>query len=315
MAFDLHLDELKKFKPKLTREKDFFEFWKKTLKESASEPLQAKIEKQTYPVEKIKVFKAQYRGFKNAKISGKYLVPNGTGRFPAILFLHGYNGPHDAISDFLGWVLQGFAVFSIDVRGQTGDTPDSTPYSIGAISGHMTKGILDKNEYYYRGVYADCIRALDFLCQRGEVDSNRIGVMGGSQGGGLTIAVCALDSRPKAGVAEIPFLCNFLRSVDVSGTAPYTEIKGFIRMRSQYEKQVYRTLSYFDGMNLADRIKCPMLLSAGLQDETCPPSGVFSVYNHLKCKKEIATNTFAKHESWNLIRERRLEWIVKYLKG
>ena len=48
-----------------------------------------------------------------------------------------------------------------------------------------------------------------------------------------------------------------------------------------------KTLSYFDIMNLADRVKVPVLMSIGLIDKVTPPSTVFAAYNHLETKKEL----------------------------
>ena len=66
----------------------------------------------------------------------------------------------------------------------------------------------------------------------------------------------------------------------------------------------FRTLSYFDGMNLAPRVTCPTLLSLGLLDTICPHSTGFAVYNHLgTAEKTIAVYPFSGHEGGELLHE------------
>ncbi|MBS5529908.1 acetylxylan esterase, partial [bacterium] len=47
-------------------------------------------------------------------------------------------------------------------------------------------------------------------------------------------------------------------------------------------------LGYYDTINHAKRIKCPVEITrAGLGDYTCPPSGVAILYNNIKSPKKI----------------------------
>src|ERR1041385_7277586 len=52
--------------------------------------------------------------------------------------------------------------------------------------------LCSEKENAYRAIYMDCVRAVEFLLSRPEVDANKICVMGGSQGGGLTLATAGL---------------------------------------------------------------------------------------------------------------------------
>jgi len=56
----------------------------------------------------------------------------------------------------------------------------------------------------------DCIRAVDFLTSRPEIDKSRIGVEGGSQGGGLSSAAAALDQRITFCAPDIPWLGDWV---------------------------------------------------------------------------------------------------------
>lgn len=166
LAVDMRLEELKGYKPKLTKRDDFDNFWQETLDESKQFPLNSDLKTYEYPIKEIKVFDAYYDGFKGSRINGWYILPNKTNKkqkIPALIYFHGYTRSKGYIQDYLKWVIQGYAVFAVNVRGQGGTTPDSSVYSQGGITGWMTNGILDKYEYYYRNVYMDCVRAVDFI--------------------------------------------------------------------------------------------------------------------------------------------------------
>ncbi|HEV2121976.1 MAG TPA: acetylxylan esterase, partial [Chloroflexota bacterium] len=162
----------------------------------------------------------------------------------------------------------------------------------------------------------DCVRALDFLAAQPEVDQSRIGLTGGSQGGALTLAVAALDPQQRARVAmaDVPYLCHFRRAVDVASQPPYTEIAVYCRAWPGREAQVFRTLSYIDNMNLAERITCPVLMNVGLQDVICPPSTIFATFNHLTTStREMKVFPYNGHEGNPSHTLEKLRWARRYV--
>ncbi|MCI3987949.1 acetylxylan esterase, partial [Bacillus vallismortis] len=78
----------------------------------------------------------------------------------------------------------------------------------------------------------------------------------------------------KAAAADYPNLSNIERAIDVALEQPYLEINSFYRRNGspETEEQAMQTLSYFDIMNRADRVKVPVLMSIGLMDKVTPPS-------------------------------------------
>lgn len=313
--FDLPLEKLKEYRPSSTRQPDFDAFWERTLDQASSIPLDPKLELIDYPAEGVVIGRASYAGWDGATIRGLYLCPEGEGPFPGIVFYHGYSGSKGAVYDYLGWVYQGYAVLAVDCRGQNGDSEDSTDYPTGHLKGWMTLGIFDPNTYYYRGVFVDSVRALDYITGRDEVDSSRVGITGISQGGGLTLAVAALDDRPKVAMADVPFLCHYERASQITDQYPYFELVEFCRSRPGAEGTAFKTLSYFDGMNLAPKIGCPTLISVGLYDMICPPSTVFAAYNNICAKKEIRIYPYGIHAVSGVHWEEKLRYASRYLKG
>lgn len=313
--FDLPLEELHRYRPSLTRQPDLESYWQTTLTEAEQQPLNPEMIPVEYPVPEIRAFSARYTGWQGASVAAWYLRPSGSGPFPAMVFYHGYTRSKEGIYGYLPWVLQGYAVLAVDVRGQSGETADTTTYSNGHARGWMTKGILSEYEYYYRGVYVDAVRALDFLAGQPDVDMARVGLTGFSQGGGLSLAVAALDDRPALTMPGMPFLCHFERPLQISRAYPYWEFADYLRDYPQRTERVFRTLSYFDNLNLADKITCPALISVGLIDEICPPSTVFAVYNHLRGPKQIAVFPYHQHEFPQTHRHTQMQWANHYLRG
>jgi len=217
---------------------------------------------------------------------------------------HGYSGSKSVPAAHLRWALQGFHVFAVDTRGQDGDTPDNQPYPNGAATGHMTRGIDDPAAYYYRFAYMDAVRAVQVV--RAEPEIGPVLLAGRSQGGGLTVAVAALstDERIALAMPDVPYLCHFARAVEIFTDGPYSELVNHWRAHPDRVERNFRTLSYFDGMNLAPRVSCPTLLSLGLLDTICAPSTGFAVYNHLgTAEKSIAIYPFNGHEGGELLHE------------
>jgi len=318
MLVDMPLKELRKYKPDQTKEDDFDKFWEDTKKISNSEPLNEKIKKINYIVKEVDACKVHYDGFGGARICGYYILPKFSGPHPVILWFHGYGDNKQKINYYLKWVLMGYAVMAIDIRGQIGESIDKKVYPAHSAVGYMTKGIFSREDYYYRGVYMDCVRAIDFLAKRKEIDIDRLCIAGGSQGGGLSLATAALDSRPKLVIAEIPYLCHYRRAVEWAEefrNITYLEFTSIIKKYPEKEEEMFKTLSYFDNLNLCSWIKARTVISCAMKDTCCPPSTVFAVYNHIKAEKHMEIMPFYEH-SWETVinfEEKKLEYIKMFL--
>jgi cephalosporin-C deacetylase len=314
---DMPLEELRKYNPSLTARPDFEDFWGKTVSTSKEQTLNAELIPVDYPTAKVKVWDVYYDGFENSRIHGRYILPEGIAKgtkIPAIIIHHGYNWNNFQISMALKYTLLGYAVFLAEARGQNLHSPDHNLYVNGGACGWMTLGILDPMNYYYRYVFMDCARIVDFLLDREEIDSDRIAIEGSSQGGGVALAVGALCPEIKVVMSDIPFLCHYRRAVELAQTNPYLEIADFFRIQDslhKMEEQVYGTLSYFDNLNLAPKIKGDVLMSIDLEDVTCTPSTGFAVYNHICAYKELRVYSDFGHVAVTQHDEEKFAFLVK----
>jgi cephalosporin-C deacetylase len=295
-SIDMPLEQLRQYKPSLYREADFESFWRKTVDEAVAQPLNAEWIPYDLPARGLECVAVRFDGYQGGRLAGWYLRPDGSGPFPGLIVYHGYSGRGTRPLDLLPLANQGICVMSMDCRGQNGHSQDAAVYPEGHAHGWMTQGVRHPQTYYYRYVYADAVRALELLASRSEVDASRLAVTGGSQGGGLTLAAAALSERPILALADIPFLCDFRRAVAIAQAGPYPEIAKFLRdLPDQYET-AFRTLSYFDCLNLAPRIACRTVVCNCLWDDVCPPSTIFAVYHHLTAEKQMEVYPFHKHD-------------------
>ncbi len=275
-------EDLEAFSTSVTCPEDFDEFWSRTLTSLGELPLEPTVTLDPLRSnDEVKVYQAGYRSLDGVEIFGWYSVPaNGDGPFPAILVFPGYKSEPALRRD---WGRKGVAVLSVAVRGKL---PSSDRFNPG-YPGLLSYGVESRDTYSYKGVIADCSRGVDFLLSRPEVDAERIFACGSSQGGGLTLITTGLRSEIKGGVSGYPFLCCFPESMTMLRSYPYDELSCYGRAHPDREAQMLETLRYFDAVNFAPRIKCPMVVGIALEDEVCPPETSYAAYDLLGGEREL----------------------------
>lgn len=308
--FDLPLEQLRTYRPEREEPEDFNNFWTDTLLEAHRTPLEARFERVDYGLKTVETFDVTFNGYGGQPIKGWFLVPRErSGQLGAVVEFIGYGGGRGFPTEWLLWASSGYAHLVMDTRGQgsawrKGDTPDLQPDGGNPhFPGFMTVGVLDPRTYYYRRVFVDGVRAVEAARANPLVDPERVAVTGGSQGGGVSIAVAGLDPEVAVVMADVPYLCHFRRAVEITDSSPYNEINQFCQVHRDQVDTVFKTLSYFDGLNFAARIQGKALFSVGLMDEVCPPSTVFAAYNHLPGDKEIRIFPFNHHEGGGAYQE------------
>lgn len=303
MLFDLPLDQLHTYRPDRNEPPDFDAFWSQTLSDARQHSLNFRAEPIDTGLRLIEVFDVTFSGYAGQPIKGWLLLPRmRSGRIPCVVEYVGYGGGRGHPIDSLLWSNAGYAHFVMDTRGQgstwrTGDTPDPEPDGSNPhVPGFMTRGILSAQTYYYRRVFTDAVRAVEAARSHEAIDPDHIAVTGGSQGGGIALAVTALASGLDAVMADVPFLCHYRRATEITNGFPYGEIVQYCRRHRDKIETVFSTLAYFDGMHFAARADSPALFSTALMDEICPPSTVFAAYNHYSGPKQIKVWPYNQHE-------------------
>ena len=288
---------------------DFSRFWAGTIETLAKTGINARTT--DAPEQSAREFDTQQvvmDSFEGRRIRAWYSVPKDAppGRkLPGVLAVPGYGGLKEIPTQL---VLHGFAVLTLYPRGQGESIPEWQLEHGTKLTYHLE----DKDKYYYRGAYMDCLRGLDFLSSRQEVDPDRLGMWSRSQGGGFTLATAGLDSRLKAAVAEEPFLCNYPIAADLA-SKPYCELRDYLSEHPEQRETALNTLAYFDCLNLADRIRCPMLVDIGMADEICPYQTIMPVFEQIPGPKALHVYPDLGHSPCTDFNAHALNWLRRYL--
>jgi cephalosporin-C deacetylase len=299
---DMPLDELVTYAPARVEPDDFDDFWAGTLAQARKHDLAPEFTPVDSGLRLVDVSDVSFSGYGGERIRAWLATPAGAeGPLPCIVEFPGYGGGRGLPHDVLLFAAAGYAHLFVDIRGQgsnwrPGHTPDLSADTNPHFTGFMTRGILDPATYYYRRVFTDAVRAVEAARAHPVVDAARVAVAGGSQGGAITLAVSGLVPDLVAALPDVPFLCQFRRSVDVATEGPYPEIEGYLKVHRDHVERVFTTLSYFDGLNFAARANAPALFGVGLLDTVCPPSTVFAAHHHYAGPKRIEVYHFNAHE-------------------
>ncbi len=290
------IKELEKLSVHCYREKDYESFWNGTLKKIEELPLNVKGGKIDYPVRKMEVRELTYEGLDGTEISTWLILPPEARRakVPVIISYHGAGGSKGEPENYSNWILMGVAVIAIDYRLQGGKTGTKTGFGWSS-SEWLAMGILDREDSYIFRMITDSLGAVKLARETKEIDGTKIAIAGGSQGGGMALAVAAFDSSVKLCMADVPSNCWLEKRV-FGRSGGGNQIAEFIRKHPEKLGQVMKTLSYVDNLNSAERIKCPVLISCGLKDPVCPADTAYAVYNKIKSKKKMIPYPFNEHE-------------------
>ncbi|HEX2907731.1 MAG TPA: alpha/beta fold hydrolase [Phototrophicaceae bacterium] len=319
--FDLPLEQLQAYRPPRQEPADFDAFWQQTLAEARQFPLNAQFEPIDAGLRLVESFDVTFNGFGGQPIKGWFTLPKQrSAPLPCVVEYIGYGGGRGFPFERMLWALAGYASLIMDTRGQgsswsRGDTPDPEPEGSNPhYPGFMTRGILNPATYYYRRVFTDAVRAVEAARSHAAVDAQRIAITGGSQGGGITLAVAGLEPNLVAAMPDVPFLCHYRVATEITDGAPYSEIARYCQTHRDQVETVFDNLAYFDGVNFAARATAPGLFSVGLMDEICPPRTVYAAYNHYAADKDIKVWAYNHHEGGGDYQAaEKLKFLAKYL--
>lgn len=318
--FDFAPEKLRQYRPEVAEPVDFDVFWSRTLDDSRRLRRPATLTRIESPLKLVEVYDLDFSGFAGDRVRGWIIAPAGADQaLPAVVEYVGYGSGRGLPQERLAWAGAGYVHVVMDTRGQGsawgtgGDTPDphgSTP----AFPGFMTKGITQPADYYYRRVFTDAALLIDAVRELPSVDPARVSVTGGSQGGGIAIAVAGLVQGLVGAMPDVPFLCHFERAVGLTDRMPYAEIAKYLAVHRDSVEQTFATLSYFDGVNFARRATAPSLFSVGMIDPVCPPSTVYAARNHwarAEHEADIVEYAFNEHEGGSAYQwERQATWLA-----
>ena len=271
------------------RQPDFDAFWERTLAELAQVAPDYRLTLlEEHGNDIRRAYRVDMKSLGGESVSGLLLVPVAEGKYPALIHYPSYgSSPYYPSPSDNPQLIE----FLLCPRNQAWNRRP------GEKDDWCARGIESKETYYYRGAFADAVRAIDLVCSLPQTDLSRILADGESQGGALTLVAASLDSRLKAIAPSAPFLSDYkdyFRLADWPGFP----ILNAAKEKGISEEDACRTLSYFDVKNFTDRIGCPVLMAIGLQDPVCPPHTNFAGYNHIRSEKSWICYPQAGHNVW-----------------
>lgn len=314
-SIDVSIEELNEYRSNVELPHDFDLFWNMQIQKLADSPMQIKRELIDSYIHNVTIERIRYLSTEKIIHNATFVTPKVIdSMLPVVVLYHGYDWnthqPHIAMK----YVVQGMAVLLVETRDQGAGADQVISYPMGGTAGWMTKGILNKESYYYKHVILDSLRALDVAL---ELSGSKSAIVeGGSQGGGIGLAVSALHPKVQLALIDTPFLCDIPRGVELAIHGPYLEVSHYFKVHDplhRQEKSIYDTLRYIDGINFARRITCPVMVGVGLLDDVCPPSTAYALYRELGGAKELRVYPEYAHglSSWH--EEEKLKFVSHYI--
>jgi cephalosporin-C deacetylase len=297
LTFDFPLEKLKTYQGINPRPADLDVFWDARLAEMHALDPRVSLTPAAFQTPFADCFDLRFTGVGGARVYAKLLQPkHAPAPHPAVVMFHGYTGDSGDWADKLSYVAAGYTVAALDCRGQGGRSEDAGGVTGNTHRGHIIRGLDDAlngapEKMLFTSIFLDTAQLARIVMDLPEVDGDRVGAMGGSQGGGLTVACAALEPRIRRAAPNFPFLSDYQRvwEMDQDKDA-YAELRDYFRRfdpRHERENAVFEALGYVDIQHLARRIRGDVLWSVGLRDTICPPSSQFAAYNKITADKRM----------------------------
>ena len=317
LLFDMPQEKLSSYQGVNPRPQNFDDYWDTALAELASVDPDVELVPAAFQAPYAECFHMYFTGSGGARVHAKLLRPKSAlTPHPALLMFHGYSGDSGDWQSKLNYTAAGFTVAALDCRGQGGTSEDVGGVPGWTKGGHIVRGLVgEPQDLIYRHIFLDTARMAQIVMAMDDVDENRVGATGGSQGGGLTLACTSLEPRVKRAAPIFPFLCDYKRvwDIDLDQNA-YAELREWFRKfdpRHERETEVFTRLGYIDVQHLAPRIRAEVMMGVGLMDQVCPPSTQYAAFNKITTPKKTVIYPDFGHEKLPGLDDMIFQWMLE----
>ena len=297
--------------------KDFWAFWQQNLEDARKFPLKyTKEYVKDMSDEKVDCYLIKLELDRQHHAFYAYLLmPKGAqaGSCPVVLTPPGAGvKPIRDGSTRRFYPENGFIRLAIDIHGLNPTLGEDAFAEIRAAfdnknNAYLRQGLEDRNQYYMKHVYLGLVRCIDLLTSLPEWDGRNVIIQGGSQGGALALIGAALDERVTLCVANHPALSDMgAGSAGLTSGYPH-----FAPESGAYSKECLSTLAYYDVVNFARHVKAPVYMTWGYNDNTCPPTTSYAVWNVLQCSKEALLTPINEHWTSDATDYGQMEWMKR----
>jgi cephalosporin-C deacetylase-like acetyl esterase len=286
-----------KIEPSSPRPDDFDAFWDRKLKELAAVPANPQLQKLASGKDNVEYFKIDFDNIRGTHIHGQLAKPaSGGPKFPALLIVQ-WAGVYGLQKN---WVTDRAAEGWLALNIEPHDLPIDEPEQFykqqfeGPLKNYWAIGNDDRDTSYYLRMYLSCYRAGEYLAQRDDWDGKTLVVLGASQGGQQSLMTAAIHPKITAAIANVPAGCDML-GPDAGRRGGFPQ--WYDQVQGKEPAKVHEASRYYDVVNFASRIRCPVLIGVGLIDETCPPAGIFAATNQITSPKELIVMPLSGHQN------------------
>ncbi|MBR7144833.1 MAG: acetylxylan esterase [Lentisphaeria bacterium] len=279
--------EPEKIQPSVPRPADFDKFWANGVEEFKQAEVivtpMPKARRKGYDVSRVEVKFPGGRG----SIDGFMSIPQDRSRkYPAQIGVPGagagvttvtpyYRGNQPAIEIWMNVHKFPTASHPATQKKRFDEYNESLPEKK-----YCYANVHDRDKYFFRDVWLALNRMVDYAAELKEFDGRNFASIGSSQGGGTAVAVAYLNKKISCLIVNVPAFC------DHSGWKARRTC-GWPNVHVAMKGKGDEVMPYFDAVNFASAITIPAWVSVGYVDTTCPPSGVYAMYNQLKGRKTM----------------------------
>lgn len=310
--------EPEKLTPYVKFPTDFVSFWDKAKEESSKIAMEVtRVFVPEYSSNTVDCYLLKIQVFKKDNFIYGYLtVPKKEGKYPVVFAPPGAGiKPMNPLKDMF-YAENGYIRFDMEIHGIRPNLDIETYKEISRAfasgdTSYLVNGLEHRDSYYMKKAYLACVRALDYLVTLPEWDGKNLIAQGASQGGALALIATALDTRITACAVSHPALSD-MAGYKGGRAGGYPHL--FTKFNGMDTPEKLKTLEYYDVVNFAKLINVPVLMTWGFNDDVCPPTTSYIVYNTLKSKKEALITPVNEHWISMNTRHQILDWIKKNTK-
>lgn len=287
---------------------DFAEFWAEAALEARHAPLDFhRSLSRSYDLPGFDIVAISFRSISGETLHGWFAWPEGVRRSPAFLWTPPY-GRESLLPNVYGTRV-GYASLSFNFFGHGAFHQEA--YTPGR--GYFAEGAESPETWIFRRMAQDAMIAVRVLQAQIEVHEERIGAMGMSQGGGISIWLGAWSPIVRAVCADMPFLGAMGSALSRNAYRyPLKELVDFGESIPLGAERLLNTLAYYDTVNQAVSCRVPTRVSLGEKDPAARPENVEAIYEALTCEKELVRLDWGHDWHPDMIEGNRA-WLDKHL--
>lgn len=257
--------------------------------------------------DRYRLYKVYFDSVNSERVPALFMIPKVESRVPCIVLLHGYGGSkEDALALIDIAATEGYAFISVDAeyhgeRREEGKALYSTDIN------DTVRGFIQ--------TVLDLRRAVDYLETRSEIDTERIGYIGGSMGGIIGAIFIGVEPRIKA-AALVVAGGNMSLMVRESEHPAIPPIRRYLEEQGITYDELQRILDPIDPLNFIARFSPnPIVFHLGRYDRIVPAEAGRQLFIRARDPKKVYWYDAGHNLPKELVAVRILDFMDENLRG